>query len=170
MKRLRYSIILALLAVFLLATPAYADTPDPDSTPTVDEINIYTNVLETGDWLIVIYANIPYAIPPTTPVTSTFIWRFMDTDNVTELANTVGTNYNDDGYGYNVYSMYLTADNRTPLPGIGMVGAAEQIHKPCLEYLGKTPARAADRSNCLRTALLFGLAQLLSHLIQCQIP
>lgn len=121
MKRLRYGIILALLAVLLIATPAYADTADPDSTPTVDKINIYRNLLETGDWLVLVYANIPYATPPSTPVTQTFIWRLMDTDNVTEKASTVGTNYNDDGYGYNVYSMYLTADNATGMTYGGAV-------------------------------------------------
>jgi len=117
-KRLRYSILLALLAVLLIAAPAYADTPDPDSTPTIEGINIYRNLLETGDWLTVIYANVPYATPPDTPVTQTFIWRFIDTDNVTELGSTVGYASNDDGYGYNVYSMYWTADNVTAL---GMV-------------------------------------------------
>ena len=123
MKRLRYGIILAILAVVLIATPAYADTPNPDGHPnlTPPEINIYQNVLDEDDWLIIIYANIPYAIPPTTPVTSTFIWRFMDSDNVTELGSTVGTNYNDDGYGYNVYSMYLSADNATGMTFGGAV-------------------------------------------------
>ena len=44
MKRFRLGILLALLAALLLgATPVYADTPDPDSTPTIDEINIYHN-------------------------------------------------------------------------------------------------------------------------------
>lgn len=109
MKRFRLGILLALLAVFLLnTTPVYADTPDPDSTPTIDTTNIYRNLLETGDMLILVYANIPYADPPSTPVTETFIWRLIDEDGVTELGSTVGYAYNDDGYGYNVYSMYFT--------------------------------------------------------------
>ena len=119
MKRFRLGILLAVLAVFFLtATPVYADTNDPDSTPTIEDINIYRNLLETGDWLTLVYANIPYATPPSTPVNQTFIWRLIDTDNVTELGSTVGYAYNDDGYGYNVYSMYFSASQITTL---GMV-------------------------------------------------
>lgn len=119
MKRFRLGILLALLAALLLsATPAYADTPDPDSSPTIEEINIYRNLRETGDWLAIIYANIPYATLPDLPVTQTFIWRLIDTDNVTEFGSTIGYAYNDDGYGYNGCSLYLTAAEVTAL---GMV-------------------------------------------------
>jgi len=101
------------------ATPVYADTPDPDAPPTLVEANVYRNLIETGtptgDMLFLIYANIPYATVPNTSVTETFIWRLMDTDNVTELGSTVGCAYNDDGYGYNVYSMYFNADNVSSL-------------------------------------------------------
>jgi len=118
-KLLRLGLLLALLAVLLFsATPVYADTPDPDSPPTLVKTDVYQNSIETGDMLFLIYANIPYATTPNTSVTETFIWRLMDTDNVTELGSTVGCNFNDDGYGYNVYSMYFNADNVT---GLGIV-------------------------------------------------
>lgn len=116
MKRFRLGILLALMAALLLsATPAYADTPDPDSTPTLEDVNIYRNSREPGDMLLVIYANIPYATTPDLPVTDTFIWRLIDIDNVTELGSTVGYAYNEDGYGYNVYSMYFSASTVTAL-------------------------------------------------------
>lgn len=123
MKRLGLGLLLALLAVTLIITPVYADTPDPDSNPTVDDIRIYRNVLETGDWFMYIYANIPYATVPDTPVTETFIWSLIATDNVTEYGSTVGYAYNvgthqDDGFGYNVWSLYFDAANVTAL---GMV-------------------------------------------------
>ena len=118
MKRFRFAVLLVLLAALLLsATPVYADTPDPDSTPTIVSFNLYRNLRQPGDWLLVIYANIPYSTPPDTTVTQTFIWRLMDPDNVTVLGSTVGTNYNTDGYGYNVYSMYWSASEVT---GFGM--------------------------------------------------
>lgn len=116
-KAIRIGLLLALLAALLLsATPVYADTPDPDSTPTLDTINIYQNLLKDGDWLVLIYANIPYDTPPSTPVTQTFTWSLVDSDNVTEFGSTVGYAYNvgthdDDGFGYNVWSMYFNADN-----------------------------------------------------------
>ncbi len=110
MKKLRAILLVLLLVIFVMcATPVYADTPDPDSTPGIESFNVYRNLLETGDWLLVIYANIPYSTLPDTPIHQTFIWRLIDIDGVTELGDTVGYAYNDDGYGYNVYSMYWSA-------------------------------------------------------------
>jgi len=109
-NKLRIIALVLLLAIFLIsATPVYADTLDPDSTPAIQSFNVYRNLLETGDWLLIIYANIPYGTLPDTPVTQTFIWRMIALDGVTELGDTVGYAYNDDGYGYNVYSMYWSA-------------------------------------------------------------
>lgn len=105
--RLQCAFLVAIIGVLAFSTPVYADTPDPDTPPTVDRIRVYRNLLETGDFLIVWEANIPYAVLPDTPVTETFIWRLIDTDGVTVLGITIGYAYNDDGYGYNVYSMYF---------------------------------------------------------------
>jgi len=102
----------------ICASPVYADTPNPDSDPAIESFNVYRNMLETGDWLLVIYANIPYGTLPDTPVTQTFVWRMIDVDGVTELGNTVGYAYDDDGYGYNVYSMYWSA---AEVAALGMV-------------------------------------------------
>ncbi len=110
---------MALLAVglsaLLPAGPVYADTPDPDTAPSVLSFNVYRHLLEDDDYLLIIYANIPYATPPDTPVNETFIWRMIDTDDVTELGSTVGFAYNDNGFGNNVYSMYWSAANVTDL-------------------------------------------------------
>ena len=121
MKKFRLIILLGLLVVLMLpATPVYADTPNPDSTPTIESINVYQNAREAGDMFFMVYANIPYAPIPDQPVTQTFIWSLIDTDNVTELGSTVGYAYNvgtysDDGFGYNVYSMYFDSGNVTAL-------------------------------------------------------
>lgn len=110
MKKMKAITLVIILAIFLLCgTPVYADTADPDSDPSIESFNVYRNLRHTGDWLLVIYANIPYGTPPSTPVTQTFIWRLMALDGVTELGRTVGYAYNANGYGYNVYSMYWTA-------------------------------------------------------------
>lgn len=111
-------IVLVIVGVLLFATPAYADMSDPDSPPTVDRIRIYHNLLETGDFLLVLEANIPYASTPGTPVTEAFIWRLIHTDGTTVFGTTTGYAYNDNGYGYNVYSMYLDA---ATFSGFGMV-------------------------------------------------
>ena len=116
MKRLRLGIVLATIAVFILgAAPVYADTANPDSTPTIEQMNFYQNSIESGDITLIIYANVPYASLPSTPASRTFIWRLIDEDGVTELGSTVGLDFNDDGYGYNVYSMYFSASEVTAL-------------------------------------------------------
>ena len=120
-KKLRLLLLLGILVALVLpATPAYADTPDPDATPTVVQINVYRNMRVSGDMLVLIYANIPYGAIPDQPVTETFIWSMLGADNVTEVGSTVGYAYNvgthqDDGYGYNVYSMYWDSGNVTAL-------------------------------------------------------
>lgn len=92
------------------STPAYAiDLPDSD--PTVEEINAWRNVLETGDFFIIVYENTPYADTPDTPYSEAFVWRLVDTDGTTELAQALGANYNEYGYGYNVIGFYFSADD-----------------------------------------------------------
>jgi hypothetical protein len=108
MKLIRLVIVMLVLSMLSLSViPAYADTPDPDDVPSIVEVDAYRNSIEADDMLVIIYANIPYATIPDTPVTETFIWSLMD--GAVEFGSTVGTNYNDDGYGYNVYSMYFSA-------------------------------------------------------------
>lgn len=111
-------LLLALLAVVfvsmaLFLTPVSVFATDlPDATPTA-EFYVYRNILETGDWLLLIYQNIPYATIPDTPVWQNYIWRLLATDNVTELGTALSYAFNDNGYGYNLTSMYWNAANVT---------------------------------------------------------
>lgn len=89
------------------ANPCYAINL-PTSTPTVEKINIYRNLLESGDWLVLIYFNIPYTTNPTEPISQTFMWRLFATDNVTEVGTELPYSFNDNGYGYNLASMYFS--------------------------------------------------------------
>ena len=109
------ALLLALTAIMLTASPVLAIS-NPDSTPVVEDVFIYRNLLETGDWLIVVYENTPYASVPTDfTYPQAFIWRLIDTDGTTELAQALGYTYNDDGYGWNVIGFYLNASNVTAL-------------------------------------------------------
>lgn len=110
MKRIKRLIIsVAIIAGLLFpGGAALADQADPDSTPTAT-FYVFRNLLETGDYLLFIDANVPYASIPDEPVITAFTWRLIDTDNTTELGNTVGSAFNDLGYGFNVYSMYFSA-------------------------------------------------------------
>ena len=103
-------ITMAMLSVLSMpAGTALANQSQPDSVPAPLEIDVYRNMLETGDQLYIFYINIPYAVVPDALVTEAFIWRLIDTDNITELGQTTGSVFQDNGYGYNVYSMYFAA-------------------------------------------------------------
>lgn len=107
MKTLILFILIPLMLIGY-ALPVYADQADPDSTPTVEQINVYRNLLETGDKFYLIYANIPYSAPlPDATEPEAFIWQLIGTDNSTVLGQATGYAYNDSGYGYNVYGMYF---------------------------------------------------------------
>lgn len=107
MKRLWTGILLGILS---LAVPAIAlATALPDSTPAVESMKVYRNLLETGDRLVVAYFQLPYASIPTDPATETFVWEFIGQDGSTVLGSTVGYDYVDSGYGYQVISMYFPA-------------------------------------------------------------
>ena len=120
MKRYCLASILALvMAILLIATPAYA-TELPSSTPTAT-FYVYRNLLEPADWLILIYQDIPYTTIPDEPISETFMWRLMKTDNVTELGTALSYAYNGNGYGYNLTSMYINSANAS---SAGMVWGA----------------------------------------------
>ena len=109
MKRIITATIAAII-MLAVAVPVYA-IDLPDSTPTVESINVYRNILETSDMLVVIYENTSYATAPDTPYDKAFIWRLYDTDGTTELAQITGYPYDENGYGYNVIGFYLDADD-----------------------------------------------------------
>jgi len=104
----RILLVLGILAVFILsAVPVYADMPDPDSAPTITRMDIYRNLLETGDMLYIWEANIPYATTPDYKVSDAYVWQLLDGGTV--LGASSGFAYHTDGYNYNVFSMYFSA-------------------------------------------------------------
>jgi hypothetical protein len=109
MKRIALGIITASLLIMGYAIPVLA-TALPDSTPTVSNIYIYRNCLETGDFFMMVDENTPYAVIPTDyTYPQAYVWRLIDTDGSTEIAQALGYVYNHSGYGYNLISFYLSA-------------------------------------------------------------
>jgi hypothetical protein len=105
-------IILALsMPVFFLTSPAAADTPDPDETPTLYDFRIYHHVIEEDDFLAVVPYRIPYATAPDIGIDKTFIFRMTDTDNVTELGTILAYPYYNSGYSEGVISFYFQASS-----------------------------------------------------------
>jgi hypothetical protein len=116
MNKIRILAFLLYIGAFVLAAiPVSADTANPDSAPTITTMAVYRELAEPGDILYIWESNIPYAVPPSTKESETFIWRLIDTDGTTVLGTATGYSFNDDGYGYNVYSMYFPAADVTSL-------------------------------------------------------
>lgn len=103
-------IIAVVMAITLVICPASAvlAISNPDSTPTLEDVWVFRNVLETADTLVIALENTPYATTPTDyTYSNAFVWRFMDGDN--ETAQVEGYDYNESGYGYNVIAFYFDA-------------------------------------------------------------
>jgi len=99
--------ILLASSLFIFPGKAYAIS-NPDSIPTVENVWAFRNVLETGDFLIILHENTPFAITPTDYTYSeAFIWRWLN--GSTELAQSLGYDFFEDGYGDNIIAFYLDA-------------------------------------------------------------
>lgn len=116
MKRIIWALVAAIIVAVIPASPAMASVPQPDTSPSVIQVDVFRNLRETGDMLYVIYANIPYATIPDIPVDEAYWWELQSSE--TTLGGTTGYAYNSYGYGYNVYSMYFSADD---VADLGMV-------------------------------------------------
>lgn len=109
--RLSFSLVFGLLQLLLFAGVASTDTAQPDTTPSIDEIDIYQYLLEDGDMMIVASYTVYYASPPEAGIDNTFIFRFLDTDGTTELGSILAYPYYNGGYGVGVVSFYFSADD-----------------------------------------------------------
>ena len=103
-NKILVSVLLGIIVTLIIPTTAYA-IENPSSTPVLEDIRAWRNVLETGDMFVMLVENTPYDTTPTDYIYSeAFIWRFMDGSD--DLGSALGYGYNDDGYGYNVIGFY----------------------------------------------------------------
>jgi hypothetical protein len=114
MKRLVISATLALLAVLLIAVPVYAALVNPTSMSVVS-VSAFRNLAEPGDVAIVFHADIEYSgnlTYPTTPASSTMLFRLYGADGTTLLSTVTPTNYSlfeTYGYGDSISCFYFPA-------------------------------------------------------------
>lgn len=109
-------LILVFIGLLLLVSPIFAiGNPDDidwsDSTDASAKYNVFENVLETGDWLIVAEGFVDYTvtgIPTDYTASQAFLFELVDTDTVTTL---VSIPLND--YGNRPISIYLSATRVT---------------------------------------------------------
>jgi len=114
MKKLRFlritaaiSLIMVLLVV-IHPLPAYA-IANPDSATTIGTVELYEDLLETGDLGVLFDFETFYATLPTETVTEAYVAAFNDTDGVTHLKTTVPYTLLNKGYGVGMAWLYFSA-------------------------------------------------------------
>lgn len=110
MKALKILVCLAVIVGALLPVTSALAIANPDTPPVIESVHVYggaPGLLETNDYLLVIYARIPYASPPTESVSDAFVWRLFDDTNTNEYGTSTSYAYHDNGYDYNVTSFYF---------------------------------------------------------------
>lgn len=103
--------LLAVVFIFVLSASVALAMAYPDSLPTIDEAHVNRNLIETGDALYYAVYTVPYATTPNASISETFIFRFIHTDNNTELGRDSAYPYANSGYGEGLVSFYF--DNAT---------------------------------------------------------
>ena len=101
MSKFLTGILLAIL-VLLLAVPVAAQVADPDSI-SLNSVRIYQNLVETGDWLIVIEHEVMYASEPVEEPDDLFLVALVVGGHVQASRGVVD-------YQHHVGSIYLTAE------------------------------------------------------------
>ena len=112
-RRLLYSIAIAVLVVLLTAMPVLA-IADPVSPPQVLAVYIYEDLAVDGDLGILIDYYIEYAAIPSEPVTESYLASFINIDGITQIATVAPytfqyAGYTDDGYNRGMVWIYISA-------------------------------------------------------------
>lgn len=107
-------ILMPLIALVLIATPAYALEPPDDIS--IDSIQVIRNTAEDGDIAFLFYFDTDYVSYPESPsADDSVILRLLDTDGITLIATGSPYSLFDHGYGPQVSSFYFDADTVSSL-------------------------------------------------------
>ncbi len=111
MKRFLTGLLSATL-LLAIGMPAYAFIQAPSSV-TISDVMIFRNLAEDGDLLVMFHYSMPYASDnySDTPASKSVIFRFVDTDNITELQTGkpyVNSFFGSNGYGEGTGSFYFS--------------------------------------------------------------
>lgn len=120
MKRLFLSLLMALLIIATTGQMAFAFLTAPTSM-SVKDVNVFRNLAETGDMLVVFHYKVAYGAYPTTPASDSIIFRLYAVDGTTLLNQSRPYNFSSfatNGYGDGVASFYFTAAD-APTWGLG---------------------------------------------------
>jgi len=114
-KLLRVLAVVALAVWPLVFSTIAQAIDDPDSDPSVSNIKGNVYLIEEDDLLIYGEYDIPYGDLPNVAADDAFIFRLIDTDNVTQLGAVLPFALFDSGYNIGAFGFYFSAaDNISP--------------------------------------------------------
>ena len=141
MKRVAVVFISVLTLLLLVASPAYAIAA-PTSIALTTPIQVYRNLLETGDTLFIAKYNIVYGENPDENISEAYLGRLLDsTDEPVGAIEPYA--YHNDGYGYGIFSLYFEVEDIT-WEGTYTI---QLIGNPGLSWTGEVPVVTAASLN-----------------------
>ena len=108
--RVAAATIIVIISTFLTVIPVSAVDPAVPSPFSIGTPQVFKNIFETNDYMLVFPYDISYATAqPVTPASSLFIYRLMSGDGLTAIGSAVPYPYNNSGYGQGMVSIYFPA-------------------------------------------------------------
>ena len=141
MKRVAAVFVLVVMLVMLVASPVYAIAA-PTSVALTTPIQVYRNLIETGDTLFIAKYNIIYGENPDENISEAYLGRLLDsTDEPIGAIEPYA--YFNDGYSYGIFSLYFSSGLVT-WEGTYTI---QLIGNPGLSWTGEVPVVAAASLN-----------------------
>lgn len=100
--------MLGILPVVTIATPALASTPEP-TTVSLEEIVVFHDLLVTDDFLAFVPYEISFVTEPDANIGETYIFRLLSPDGSTENGTALATPAYNGGYGSGAVSFYFAS-------------------------------------------------------------
>ena len=102
------SLIAAMVLIVLGSVPVKAANEQP-TTASLNNIAVFRNLVDTGDFLAVVPYTLEFTTAPTIPITETYLFTMLSADGSTMLGTTLAPAQYDLGYGQGVVSFYYSA-------------------------------------------------------------
>jgi len=102
------SLLLALIALLLSASPVLAAVAQPD-TIAIAEVHAYRHCLEDDDLLVIVKYHLDYTTNPGNSVEYTYLGRLMN--GTTQLDAVTPYSYYNSGYDWGIFSFYFSTSD-----------------------------------------------------------
>jgi len=134
------SLLLALVTLLFLASPALAAVAQPD-TIAIAEVHAYRHCLEDDDLLIIVKYHLDYTTNPDDSVEYTYLGRLIDGTDQLDIVTPYS--YYNSGYDWGIFSFYFEASSAPAWEGSYTVRFEGN---PALTWDGGTPPLESTNS------------------------